>query len=338
MNEYELSNNENYKNWRKIHEGAFGDIFASAFSESGEAQMQLTAALIHISKRKFAEAMPILDLLESLCTNSFDEGAVYYFKGLNHEMLGNEQEMVEYYERLGSIDESFVFPLAFHPYYRTAKFAQRASECKKAVYYYKKALEFYDGRRPTAREAATVSQIIYEVATVYLYMHSYSDCEKFLKLSEIYDPSENQQRNFVAAILYAVQGNRDECDTAIRSLNDFFKTSCEATANAIFEGRDLHYCAVPQDRSEYDSFWRRFLEIGTAEDAQAIISMLLTETLSFAKRQIECRIEKGESSVTVYCKNYRIKTLAAEYTVLFSKKPAELEKWNFISVDEFENY
>lgn len=86
-------------------------------------------------------------------------------------MLGNESEMNEHYEKVRTSNFAFVFPLPFHPYYRTAKFAHKDSECSKAIFYYQKALEFYDGTAPDTKTKSAVSQIIYDIATIYLYMH-----------------------------------------------------------------------------------------------------------------------------------------------------------------------
>lgn len=347
LKQYALNDN-NYKGWRKEHTKIFGEIFSSAFAENTEAQIHLTAALINISKRNFAGAMPKLDILEAICTNDFDEAVVSYFKGLNHELLANEKEMNEYYENLRRSDVSLVFPLPFHPYYRTAKFAQRDSECSKAIFYYKKALEFYDGTVPNAKNKSTVSQIIYDIATLHLYTHDYEDCKSFLELSEKYDPTENQQRNFVTAILHAVQGRKSECYALVEGMNRFFRENLEPAVEAIFAGLDLHYCVVPQDRSAYGDFWsymdsrknelEELVFDEKTEDAQKIISGQLSEVLSFMKRNIDCRIDISDGCITVYCKNYRVKTLVSEYHALFSEKSDSLDKWHFISVNEFENY
>ncbi len=347
MDEYnEIFGNANYQGWREIHTKAFGDIFASAFDGNPEAQVHLTAALIHISNRRFEEAMPKLDFLEAIAERSFDETAVNYFKGLNHEFMGNEEEMTAYYEKVLVSDIPLRVPFAFHPYYRTAKFAQRDSECSKAVHYYRKALAFYDGIVPDPKAAQNAGQIIYDVATVYLYMHKYDECERFLAWSKTYAPAENQQRNFVETILCAVQGKEDESQKLLDGLHPFFKNNCEPTVKAILAGTDPHYCVVTQKQRTYKSFWtsvaarademKALLQSGDTEAAESIMSDLLTPTLKFMKRRLACRMEMAEGCVTVYCKDYCGKTLTAEYEALFAKQPAELEGWHFVSVREFE--
>jgi len=348
MNENELCNNENYIKWREIHTKAFGDIFSLAFSENESAQEHLTAALIHISKRNFTEALTLLQITEPLCINSFDKASVYYFKGLCHELLENEKEMSQYYRLFAETGIEACFPLPFHPYYRTAKNAQRDSECKKAIFYYRKALELYDGRTPSPKISATVSQIAFDVATVYLYDRDYSASEKFLKISRAYSPAQNLQRSYLAAVLCAVRGNAAECERLISTLNDTFKPSCEAITKSIFEGSDLHHCTVLQDRSGYPSFWRllsqckkrveSLLQSGDTENAQEIVSLLLSEAMPFAKRRLECRIARTQDRITVFCKTYRIKTLSAEYEALLKTKPKELADWSFEVVDYFESY
>lgn len=349
MDEYnEIFGNANYQGWREIHTKAFGDIFASAFEGNPEAQVHLTAALIHISNRRFDAAMPKLDFLEAIAERSFDETAVNYFKGLNHEFMGDEENMTAYYEKVLASDVTLRVPFAFHPYYRTAKFAQRASECSKAVHYYRKALAFYDGIAPDPQMAQNAGQIIYDVATVYLYMHRYDECERFLQWSKTYFSQEHQQRDFVETILCAVQGRIEDCQRILEGLHPFFKNNCEPTVNAILAGLDPHYCVVPQKRRAYKRFWisvaaraaemKGLLESGDAESAESIMSDLLTQALLFMKRQLDCRMEMNEGCVTVYCKDYCVKTLTAEYEILFSKQPAELDGWHFVSIREFEAY
>lgn len=342
-------NNSNYKAWRKEHTKIFGDIFSRAFTDSGEAQIHLTAALINISQRNFESAMIILNILESVNTNEYDRAAVIYFKGLNHELLGNENEMNEYYEKLCDSNVSFAFPLPFHPYYRTAKFAQRDSECTKAIFYYKKALSFYDGIDDlNSKSRSIISQIMYDIATLYLYMHKYDECEKFLALSNTYDNSENQQRTFVTAILYAAQGKINESGNLLSSMSSFLRMNCQPVIEAICAKKDMHYCVVDQDKSAYKNFWNYLVEnkydleeliiSGKYSDVQKTVSDILSATLPFMQRKIACRIEMSEGIITVLCKNYYVKTLVEEYRYLFSIKPKELDNWKFVSVDEFDNY
>ena len=75
LKKYALDNG-NYKKWRKEHTKVFGKLFADAFSESEEAQICFTAALINISQRTFEQAMPKLDMLEGMIANECDEAAI----------------------------------------------------------------------------------------------------------------------------------------------------------------------------------------------------------------------------------------------------------------------
>ena len=351
--DYELlmdlaSNDKNYKAWREEHTKIFGDIFALAFAENKEAQIQLTAALINVSKRNFDDAISKLSTLKELCINDYDSAVMDYFNGLVHEMLGSLAEMDEHYERLRSADVSLVFPIAFHPYYRTAKFAQRDSECSKSLFYYKKALEFYDGTVPNSDEKPTVSQIIYDIATICLYMHRYEECEHFLQLSKKYDASDNQHRTYVTAILLATQGKESESGKLLSELNDFLRKNCKSTVDAILESRDPHYSITVQDRSKYSDFWNymllhksellKLIREQKTDEFRKNISEKLSTAIPFMRRMLDCRVESSNGKITVYCKNYCVKTLESEYAALFDKKPPELENWEFISVSWFENY
>ncbi len=343
-----VAKNKNYLAWRATHGKMFGEIFLGAFEESVAAQIQLTAALIDISKRQFDAAVPKLNELESLADTDADVAAIAYFSGLNSEMRECEGEMNSYYEKLLSLGVKFEFPLALHPYYRTAKFAQKASECGKALHYYRKALSFYDGIKPTRGMASTVSHLLYEAATVSLYMHSYDECKAFLDASELYDKSENQQRTYVRAVLCAARGDADGSRAFVSSLDEFLKERCEPLIGAILSGTDPHYCFAECDRSAYSDFWNNLateangleemIAKGNTGAAEKLINAMLSATFPFMNKELECRIECEGGTVTVLCKTYFTKTLAREQAQLFSAKPQQLANWDFVSTDQFEIY
>jgi hypothetical protein len=179
-------------------------------------------------------------------------------------------------------------------------------------------------------------------------MHEYDERERFLALSKEYDSRENQHRTYVTAILHAVQGKQKECQKLLNKMSAFLKRNCKPMTDAILEGNDLHYCTAPQNRDHYSDFWNHIvlnkqelekeLLNGEAEKVQTLISDQLSTTLAFMKRTLDCLVEIQDGLVTVYCKNYCVKTLMAEYEFLFLQKPAVLENWKFISANHFENY
>lgn len=218
---------ENYKQWREIHGKAFGKIFLSAFEESEEAQIHLTASLIKISKRDFNGGLAILLILENACFNNFDFFALYYFIGLCYEFLENEELMNKYYEKMLEYDEDYSFKIGFHPYYRTAKFAQRKSENIKALNYYKKALGLYSENETETLKLENMGQIYYDMGTVCLSCKDYENSRIFLEKSYKCSPADNPQRNYVMAILYAVEGKCSESKKLVETLPDFLKAECE---------------------------------------------------------------------------------------------------------------
>ncbi|MBE6634346.1 MAG: hypothetical protein E7620_08420 [Ruminococcaceae bacterium] len=347
LTQYAL-NNANYQKWRREHTKMFGSLFSSAFEDQPEAQIHLTAALINISMRDFEKAIPKLELLESLCACERDYTAIHFFNGLNYELLENEEKMNAYYQKLSPSDLPTAIPLALRPYYRTAKFAQRDSECSKSVYYYQKALSFFDGNTTDEKSRAAIGQIIYDIATIFLYMHQYDACEKYLELSKKYDQGNNQHRTYVTSILYAVQGKQAESRGLLNQMSAFLRQNCEPMVEAILAQKDPHYCVVPQSRSEYAAFWREMtlqkqaleeqISAGCTQEAQAQISRLLTAALPFMKRNLTCRIEAEGEAITVFCKNYCVKSLISEYEILLSEIPKHFQNWKFVSIKYFESY
>ena len=232
LQEYTLDE-ENYKKWREIHGNAFGNIFLSAFEDLPEAQIRLTAALIKISNRDFNGGLSILLMLEKICFKDFDCFALSYFIGLCYELLETEEQMNKYYEKMMGYNEIVSFKIAFHPYYRTAKFAQRKSENEKALSYYNKALELYSENETDTVKLENMGQIYYDIATIFLSCHEYEKSWNNIEKSKRYSPAENPQRNYITAILYAVEGERDKVKKIVDSLPGYLKANCEQIISSI---------------------------------------------------------------------------------------------------------
>ncbi len=232
LTEYALDN-ENYIKWRETHGKAFGDVFLSAFEESPEAQIHLTAALIRISNRDFDGGLSKLLMLERFCCNDFDCFALSYFTGLCYEFLENEEEMNKYYDKMLEYDFDFKFIIGFHPYYRTAKFAQRKSENAKALEYYNKAYELYSGDETDIVKLENLGQLCYDLGTVYLSVKDYAKSREFLEKSYKFSPAENPQRSYVLAILCAIEGKKEESKQLVNSLPDNLKPICEQIISSI---------------------------------------------------------------------------------------------------------
>lgn len=340
--------NENYLKWRKIHTRMFGEIFSSAFSDNSEAQVHLTAALMNISNRSYGAAAKKLAILENLSITEYDCAVVNYFLGILAELCENEVKTCEYYAKLSAFGISFVFPPAFHPYYRTAKLAARDSECLKAVYYYKKALAFYENREITPQVSSSLCRISYDVATVCLYMHQYGKCRAFLALHDRYAKGTEPEVDYVRAILYATEGEAEAALALAATLADPLGTSCTATVSAILEGRDPHYCLTEVSRGDFLGFWRtledkkekieKLVLSGNLTAAEKEISDALTLTFPFMKRVLACRVCGFTGGIAVYLKNYCTITLANEYNALLLQKPHTLATWHFISVNGFDRY
>lgn len=337
-------NDENYKQWREIHGKTFGDVFLSAFEGNSEAQIRLTAALIKTTRREFDTALTNLIALESFCNNNFDSAVLSYFIGLHYEFLLNEKQMTEYYEKMQDYGQDFLFNTAFHPYYRTAKFAQRESECEKAINYYRKAIQFYSDNEINSEKQKILSQLYFEIATVYTYKHEYEKGSLFIGRSFDYDKTQNPQRNYILAILCALDEKHEMLKQLLDSMPGILKTNCLQMTNDILNKTDLHYCTVKQNRENHKVFWQNIkvrekellnhIKMGEMGKAEEIISEYLTQAMRFMNKKLVCRVEKNGENILVKCKDYYTKTLIAEYGALFSLKDESLEKWIFVLVNE----
>lgn len=232
LQEYALDSQQ-YKQWREIHGKTFGDVFYLAFEESQEAQLLLTAALIKISKRDYNGGLEILGRLEGFCLCEADSFTLNYFIGLCYELIGNEEQMKEYYEKIREQNVDYSFVIVFHPYYRTAKFAGRRSENEKSLYYYKKAMDFYSGQETSEDKRKNIGQLYYEMATVCLSCKDYKKSRQFIERSCEYSPEEHHHRNYVTAILCAVEGNRAEAEKIVNNLPDYLKKECQRLISSV---------------------------------------------------------------------------------------------------------
>jgi hypothetical protein len=272
-----------------------------------------------------------------------------YFIGLDLEFMGKEEEMEERYDALKDLDCDLDLPLSFLPYYRTAKFAQREAENSKALYYYGKALQMFDGKKIASSAKTDISHILYDISTVYLYCHRYSDARRVLDISYKYSRKNDDNREFVSAILYAVEGDEKKCTKLLSSLSPIHRNAGMKTAKAILSKTEPHYFELEYDLgtkpidfmmyvTEKGDMIGDLAEKGDVAVAQEMIGKMLSETFPYVGRTLECRIEKDGKNLLVKCKNYCIKTLGYDYRLLFEMANKIPHNIRFLSVEEFEKY
>ncbi|MBQ7044135.1 MAG: hypothetical protein IJN78_05950 [Clostridia bacterium] len=337
---------DNYKQWRIIHGRAFGEIFLNAFEENDEAQIHLTSALIKISQRRFNEAIPQLELLNNFCFNDFDTAALSYFTGLNYEFIGNEEKMKQHYNRMLDCNLEFTFNVAFQPYYRTAKLAQKQSECTKALFYYNQAASFYGSDTVNFKAKKVLSQVYYDIATVYTYMHEFDKANDALDLSYKYDSQPNEQRDYVAVLLYTFCKKDEESESLISNMSPLLRNRCRNMVLSIKKEEDPHYFVIEQDKAYLEKFWKmlskkkkniqKLINSNEYQKAEDIVSEILTATFQFMNRKLECKIKKDCCKTYIMIKNYYVKTYCNELAQLFNLKDNSFTDWEFVSVNEFE--
>ena len=339
--------NENYKGWYEVHKGAFGEIFTDAYADSQEGRVMLTAALNKLSRQDTSGALVILTELGALTEGETDMRALEYFTGLCCEMSGDSESAEEHYTKMAECGGNTKFALPFHPYYRTAKFAQRDSEPRKAEYYFKKAMALYEGYPIEGEVAVSVSMILYDIATLRIFMHDYSEGERLLSLSEKMLPGFNPQREYLKAILLAVKDDGDGAYRIRDMLKEPFKKSITEFIEQILDGRHLHYCESERSRSGYKKFLKtlsdksgdiaRMISEEQTAEIEDLIDGMLTKCfsyMSFSFKKCRAVIENGD--LTVYLKTGCSRTLMREYTALLEGKTKELGFINLRVVEYFE--
>ena len=333
-----------YIEWRKIHKRAFGDIFENAFSNNDEAQIHLTAALINVSQRAFAKAIPVFDMLQSISDNEYDRAAMCYFNGLTYEFIGDTEKMEGFYEALYVSSERFELNYMFHPYFRTAKLAQKSCRCNDAIKYFQKAIYYYDGIELSTELQATVALLFYDLTTVCLFTHKYADAQTYLDFSHKYYSGNIPDRAYIEAVLNAVLNKEKEADECLKNVAPAAKQSGIQTVSNILHGADPHYCVISIDDKAIQDFWDtisskestllKHVSSGKIDKAKSILSQVLLKAFPFMSRTLETEINENGDLITITCRNYYVKSLIEGHRALFSKKPDTLSKWNFISIAE----
>lgn len=74
--------------------------------------------------------------------------------------------MTEYYDKMLEYDVDFSFNTAFHPYYRTAKLAQKSGEFNKALFYYNKALQLINYAHLNDKKSKVLAQINQDIQNI----------------------------------------------------------------------------------------------------------------------------------------------------------------------------
>lgn len=339
-------NSDGYTQWRKIHGDAFGRVYLSAFEDNEDARLFLTSALTQMTKKEFLKAERMLAYLYELASNDFDRASICYFSGLNFELMQEKEKMNRCYEELRSFNIGFHYNIIFHPYYHTAKLSAKEAECTVALQYYKKALSFYDRKETDEEERKTAAHIYSDMAAVFSYRHQYSEAVSCLKKSFSFSETDIEQRDYVIAILNALENRKAEVDEILKKLSPLLRRAGSIMTQNIMNNKDPHYCTVRINRFAYPVCLKRLsglsdeiislVKADKYTEAAQKISDVLTAVFPFMKRKLACRIIKSDDSIIIECKNYYVKTLMAEYDYLFEAFNKMSTMVKLISVNEFE--
>jgi len=125
------------QSWR-VHMAAFGPVLEGCFREDDQARIHLCAALNHISRRECARGMGKLQLVEPRCRTEADRAAVAFFRGVCHQMAGDEGRMAICYRE--AIDRGLKF---YMPYMKLAKLYKQDNDLDKFCSVIELLLKFY---------------------------------------------------------------------------------------------------------------------------------------------------------------------------------------------------
>lgn len=240
-----------------VHMHSFGPILEPAFEENYPAKVHLTAALNLISSRQLAQGFDKLKQLQKFCETDADKTAFLFFMGVCFEMMGDQENMMDFYCAANEYGHSF-----YLPYIKVGKSYLSDHAYAPACENFRAAIDCFTAAGLDDQDRRILGSAYTNLATCLLMMHRYDEAQAAMATSRDLCP-DAPGRFAVEAPLYALRGDRDSLDACLASLKAFSPEACEsvtAIANGILAGTDPRFFALPVAQEQIASFWAWFKE------------------------------------------------------------------------------
>ena len=197
----------------EVHRQAFGPILEPAFTENQQVRILLINALNHISRREVKRGMELLKEIHPYCIYDEDKAAWAFFVGLCFEMGGAREQMLDWYEKAGTIGHRF-----YLPYLKLAKAAHSAAQFEKAKGYYEIAIDCLLEMPEKDQDEVILGSAYTNLTSCLTMLHQYPSAEAAWKEAQKYPLQPGADAT--AAILYAAMGNTEKTAEHIQVLKE----------------------------------------------------------------------------------------------------------------------
>jgi len=323
-----------------VHMQTFGSLLKPAFTENYQAKVHLTAALNLISSRQIAQGFQKLKELRKFCETDADKTAFLFFMGLCFELMGDTDQMMQFYCAANDYDHSF-----YMPYIKTGKVFLSSCDYEPACENFRAAIGCFTATGLSEQDKLILGAAYTNLATCLTMTHRYDEAEAALKTSTALYP-DAPGRAAVEAALFALRGDTVAVEACLAKLKDHSPEVHDAVKEStgkILSKTDPLFFPLPLDAEKIRSFWGWFsgyaqtlhtlLEQEKYSEALEPVGEQLLETFPFMEEAPYISLGRNECGYVLELKDMYAVAVAHAYEQLLDNCPeAVLEDWQFCVV------
>lgn len=323
-----------------VHMHSFGPILEPAFVDNYQAKVHLTAALNLISSRQLAQGFDKLKQMQKFCESDADKTAFLFFMGVCFEMMGDPDNMLDFYNAANEYGHSF-----YMPYMKVGKLLLSQHNYEGAYENYQSAVNCFRATGLSDQDKRILGSAYTSLASSLLMMHRYDEAEAALQSSRSLYP-DAPGRSAVEAPLLALRKELDALDKCLCALREFDPETHDAvklTTDGILAGTDPRFFAVDVSAENIASFWnwfegyspdmRSLLDAQEYEKAMTPVGEQLLHAFPFLEEVPYIAIGKNDRGFVLELHDYFAVGIADAYERLMEACPDSVkEAWQFFIV------
>lgn len=320
-----------------VHMAAFGPILEPAFSENYTARVHLTAALNLISSRQIPQGFQKLKQMDKFCETDADKTAFLFFMGVCFEMMGDRDNMLDFYCAANEYEHHF-----YMPYIKVGKEFLSEHAYEPAYENYRAAIDCFNATGLSQQDRLILGSAYTNLATCLTMMHRYEEAEAALTSSASLYP-DAPGRAATEAVLLALRGDvqaLESCLSVLKEADPNVHDAVKESTDKILVGTDPLFFALPLDEEKIRSFWAWFagysqtlldmLDMEQYADAMAPVSVQLLETFPFLEEPPYIALGRNDKGYVLELKDVYAVAIAHAYEKLLELCPEETANaWQF---------
>ena len=230
--------NKNFQQAWEYHCKWFGPMLEPAFAENDAARVHLVAALNKISRKDTKGGMEKLKKLEKACACDADWAAWLFCCGLCHEMAGEQQEMVSFYQKAACMQPDF-----YYPHGKIAKWAYAQGKYDEAEECYHASIRALENMEMDAMNTLLLSSAWMNLASCLVMAGKYAEAEAALAKSAQIQP-EMPKRKGIEIMLYAAMKDENRARAKLEELKTesaLLAMGVENVMESVLNGTHPHF-------------------------------------------------------------------------------------------------